>query len=384
MRTQFVSTELERRKADQRLRTLTPLTPQSAVEVEVAGQCMVNFSANDYLGLSKHPLLTQRAKEFADAYGVGATGSRLISGNFDYFAVIEDKLARLKKSESALILNSGFQGNMSIIPTLINTNSLILSDELNHSSIVQGVKLSGATKMIYGHNNLSHLQELLIQHRDKYERALIVTESVFSMDGDRSDIERLVALADRFDALLMVDEAHATGVLGEGGMGLTVGKGVDVVLGTFGKALGTFGAYICCSGELKDYFINCCPGFIYSTALPPPVLGAIDAALDLIPGQDAQRRYLHNIGDQLRVSLQGLGYETLNSSTQIIPVVTGGESATIDLSARLAARGLLATPIRPPTVPVGQSRIRIALSAAHTDQHLENLTNAFAAACDGT
>jgi 8-amino-7-oxononanoate synthase len=191
------------------------------------------------------------------------------------------------------------------------------------------------------------------------------------MDGDISDMDALIDIAKKHDALLIVDEAHATGVLGERGMGLTCGKEVDVSIGTFGKACGSFGSYIACREKVRDYLINCCSGFIYTTALPPAIVGSIDAALDLIPDMDEQRRELHGKADSLRAVVQNLGWSTGDSSTQIVPIVIGDEKDALALSAWLEEQGILATAIRPPTVGQGQSRIRLTLSASHTDQHIE-------------
>ncbi len=344
----------------------------------------MNFCSNDYLGLSKHPLLIKRAVEFTERYGAGATASRLICGTYDCFQAVEEKLAALKETEAALILNSGFQANVSILPALADRQTLILSDQLNHSSIIQGVLLSRCHVLRFRHNDLAHLEELLKKNIDKgpcfnstRARRLIVTESVFSMDGDQSDIGRLVGLARAFDALLVVDEAHATGVLGPRGMGLCCGKGVDLTIGTFGKACGSFGAYAACSRKLRDYLVNCCAGFIYSTAMPPSVIGSIDAALDLIPGMGEERKELHAKADFLRLRLQNLGWRTGASNTQIIPVMVGDEMEAMALSNHLKSKGVLATAIRPPTVPDGQSRIRLALSANHTVEHLEYLIQLF-------
>lgn len=369
---------MKRRRKQHQLRTLRAVIPISAAAVTVNGREMINFCSNDYMGLSKDPLLQQRASAFMERYGTGSTASRLICGTYDCFVEVEEKLARLKGVESVLILNSGFQANVSIIPTLVDSESLIISDRLNHNSIIQGILLSGCPKILYDHNNLDHLEQVLNENRDKaYSRFLIVTESVFSVDGDRSDIDGLIDLAEKYQALLMVDEAHATGVLGPRGMGLTAGKNVDVTIGTFGKALGSFGAYIACSKQIKDYLINCCSGFIYTTALPPPVIGSIDAALDLIPGMEKERKALQDNAGFFRDSLRQLGYDTGNSTTQIIPVIIGNEEETLALSERLGQNGFLATAIRPPTVAPGQSRIRITLSAAHTREQVERLIDVF-------
>jgi 8-amino-7-oxononanoate synthase len=375
----FINEELQRRDFAHQRRALKHLSPSAAASVTVNGRQMIDFSSNDYLGLARHPLLIERAKLFADRFGTGATSSRLISGAFDCMLDVEGKLARLKSAEATLLMSTGYQCNVSLIPSLADHNTVIFSDELNHNSIIQGIKLAGCDKIIYSHNNLDQLESSLAENLHR-ARKIIITESVFSMDGDSCNIDRIKQLSDRFNALLIVDEAHATGVLGEGGMGLTVGKSIDVTIGTFGKALGSFGAYVATSSKIREYLINCCPGFIYTTALPPTVIGAIDAALDLVPSMDEERLRLQQNAQQVRRTLQEQGYQTGASCTQIIPVLIGDEQQTLALSQRLDAAGILATAIRPPTVPAGGSRIRLALSAAHTQQHIGRLLDTFAAA----
>ncbi len=374
----FIDKELQRRMSIRQHRQLRSVTPVSDSLVKVDGRTMVNFCSNDYLGISKHPELQARATAFTQRYGTGSTASRLICGSLDCFESVERKLAELKQVEGILIFNSGFQANVSVIPALADTNALILSDRLNHNSIIQGIHLARCTRQLFDHNDLDHLENLLEQSKTKhFSRTIIVTESVFSMDGDQSDIDRLIYLASEYDAILYVDDAHATGVLGRKGMGLTTGKKVDVTMGTFSKALGSFGAYIACSPKIRDYLVNCCSGFVYTTALPPSILGAIDAALDLVPAMDNARRKLRDSAQFLRNALQQLGYDTGQSSTQIVPVILGDEDSTMAMSQKLETAGFLVTPIRPPTVPEGESRIRIALSAAHTRDQIEAMVEVF-------
>jgi 8-amino-7-oxononanoate synthase len=372
----FIDSELSRRDSAQQHRYLKSITPLADACCEVDGRRMVNFSSNDYLGLARHPKLQEGAQAFSTRYGSGSTASRLICGSLECFSLVEEKLAELKQVESVLIFNSGFQANVSIIPALAQSDSLILSDSLNHNSIIQGISLAGCDKIVYDHNDLDQLEKLLAENEHR-PRKLIVTESVFSMDGDQTDIDRMIAIAAEHNAILIVDEAHATGVLGHRGMGLTAGKQVDIIIGTFGKALGSFGAYIASTEKVRDYLINCCGGFVYSTALPPAVLGAIDAALSLAPEMDEARSRLQDNSEYLRNMLQQLGYDTGNSTTQIIPVLIGEESSTLAMSAKLEDAGFLATPIRPPTVPVGESRIRLALSAAHSRKQIDGLIDVF-------
>ncbi len=379
----FLRTALEsRRRADQ-LRGLPAITPLTGTLVEVAGQALINFSSNDYLGLARHTALIEGAARYLRRYGAGATASRLVCGNLDCLPELEARLARLKGAEAALILNSGYQANVSLIPALVNRRSLVLADRLCHNSLIQGVVLSRAKLIRFRHNDLAHLEELLTRHGQDAERILVVSESVFSMDGDRADLDALIAVSRGHRALLMIDEAHATGVLGPGGMGLGGGKDIDVLMGTFGKGLGSYGAYVACSAELREYLINFCSGLIYSTALPPPVLGAIEAALALAPKMDRERAHLHRLADGLRQGLRALGLSTGDSTTQIVPVILGDVSRALAMSRWLSRHGFLAAAIRPPTVEPGQARLRLALSALHTQEQVDRLLAAISSFLNG-
>lgn len=371
----FISKGLEDRRAQKLLRRMKKVKPLSGAEVEVNGKRMLNFSSNDYLGLSSHPLLRDRAEEYIHRYGSGSTASRLVCGNYECFEHVEKKIAELSGRQSALIFNSGFQANASLLPSLAGRNTLILSDRLNHNSLIQGCLLSRCQIELFRHNDMGHLEELLKENRGKTRerRILIVTESVFSMDGDQSDIDTLISFSEEYDAFLFVDEAHATGLFGRNGMGITSWKDVDITMGTFGKAAGSFGAYIACDREISDYLINFCYGLIYTTALPPPVLGAIDAALDLIPIMDKERKELFIKADRLRKSLHVLGFNTSLSTTHIIPIVIGDEEKTISLSRWLEKNGILAVTFRYPSVAKGDSRLRVTLTTSHAWEHIDLL-----------
>lgn len=371
----FIDQALAERAQTQRFRALHPVEPIDAVHVSRQGQTLLNFSSNDYLGLSKHPALIAAAQQFTERYGAGATASRLVTGTYQIHQALEEKLAASCGREAALLFNSGFQANATILAALLDRQSYVLCDRLVHSSLIQGILASGARFTRYAHNDLQHLEASLKQASQKaYSRILIVTETVFSMNGDRIDVDSLIELANRYNAILYLDDAHAFGVLGQNGMGLASHRaGADVVIGTFGKAFGTFGAFVTCSQKLRDYLINCCPGFIYTTALPPAVIGAIDAALSLMPTLEPERQLLMQQTDHLRAKLQAMGYDTGASSSQIVPIILGAEAKTLALSHWLETHHILATAIRPPTVPPGTSRIRLALSSQHTSQHLESL-----------
>lgn len=373
----FINSELEERKKNHLFRSLKRVMPLPAGEVDVDGRKMLNFCSNDYLGLSGHPLLKQRSIEYTEKYGAGSTASRLVCGNYICFEELEDKLSYLTGHEGVLVFNSGFQANVSLFPALADSDTLILSDFLNHNSIIQGCLLSRCKIKTFLHNDLNHLEDLLKEAAGNYSRIIIVTESIFSMDGDMCDIDTLKELSEKYDSLLVIDEAHATGVIGENGMGVSSGKGVDLVMGTFSKGVGSFGAYVSSSSMVRDYLINFCYGLIYTTALPPAVIGAVDAALELIPKMDKERSRLMDNSDKLRIGLTALGYDTGKSTTHIIPVIIGDEKEALKLSGWLEDNSVLATTFRQPTVPKGESRIRIALSAVHNEKHVDLLLDLF-------
>jgi 8-amino-7-oxononanoate synthase len=341
---------------------------------------MINLSSNDYLGLSHHPVLKERAVDWAMRWGVGATASRLVCGSFEAHQQIEQKIARLKGTEAGLVLNAGFQANQAVISALLAADFAgpapqVFADRLIHASMYEGLRAAGITPRRFRHNDPAHLDQLLHRHPAQGSLRLILVESVYSMDGDRADLTALADLAEAHDAFLYVDEAHATGVLGPQGRGLTaeIEGRVDLVMGTFGKALGGFGAYVATSQALQDYLVNRCSGLIYSTGLPPPVLGAMDAALDLIPGLDAERASVAAHGARLRAAIQAAGGDCGASSTQIVPLILGSDQRALAAMQALAEQGILAVAIRPPTVPPGTARLRLALSAAHSEADISAL-----------
>jgi len=360
---------------------LDRLTTQGLRRTLPSATAGLNFSSNDYLGLARHPLLAERAAAFAATYGTGATASRLVCGTLPAHTALESRIAALKGKEAALLLGTGWQANACVLATLLRAagpGAQLFSDALNHNSLIHGARLANIQARIYRHNDVNHLATLLDSAPPG--RKVIVTESVFSMDGDRADISAHATLAERHGAFLYVDEAHATGVLGPAGAGLCAGiPGVDLVMGTFSKALGSFGAYIAGSRALIDYLTNACAGFIFTTALPPPVLGAIDAALDLLPTLDADRARLAANATRLRAAFTAQGIDTAGSTTHIIPAVIGPAQAAVDFAATLRARCILAVAIRPPTVPENTARIRFALSAAHDDAAIDALITAVTA-----
>lgn len=361
-------------RARGRWRELRPAQLAPAGRIGRDGRGLIDFSSNDYLGLALHPLLAERAADWGHAYGTGAGASRLVTGTNAAHLALEARIAAFKGTEAALLFASGWQANAAVIPALLAAapGAAVFTDRLVHASMHAG--LAGTRQHRFRHNDLAHLAELLDRHGPAAPARFVLVESVYSMDGDRADIPALAALARAHDAFLLVDEAHATGVLGPGGAGLCHGvEGVGLVMGTFSKAFGSFGAYVACPALLRDLLVNACSGFIFSTAPPPPVLGAIDAALDLVPAMAAERTHLAALGERLRAGLAERGFDTAGSSTQIVPAIVGPEDRTLALSERLAEAGMLAAAIRPPTVPVGTSRLRLALRATHTAADVDAL-----------
>jgi 8-amino-7-oxononanoate synthase len=363
-------------------RVLNPAAMAPHGRLQRDGREFLDFSSNDYLGLSQHPLLIERSREWTERMGAGSGASRLVTGTTGAHLAIEARIARFKGTEAALLFASGWQANAAVIPALLAAapGAAVFADRLMHASMHAGCAAANVRQIRFRHNDLDHLEALLDEKGRDVPARIILTESVFSMDGDAVDIARLSQIARSHDAFLFVDEAHATGVLGPGGAGLsaTVPGGIDLVMGTFSKALGGFGAYVAGSRLLCDYLVNACGGFIFSTAPPPSVLGAIDAALDLVPGMEAERVKLASLADRLRKGLQDLGFDTGESVTQIVPAIVGDAQETVQLSQRLAERGIIAAAIRPPTVPAGTSRLRLALRATQDEADIDALLAAIA------
>ncbi len=374
---------LDRAGKDGLRRDLISVATCNARTLRVRNGSYVNLASNDYLALRFHEGLIERATNWAARYGAGSGASRLVTGNLDLFDGVEAKIAALKQKPAALIMASGFQANASVLQTLLDRTvlggePLVFADRMNHASMHFGCKAAGVRQLRYRHGDAAHLAELLSPYQSDDRPKFILTESVFSMDGDTAPLPEIARLARANQACLIVDDAHATGILGEGGRGLSAGA--DIVIGTFSKALGSFGAYVAGSATLRNYLINRCAGLIYSTALPPPVLGAMDAALDLVPGLEATRAHVARLAARLRDGANALGYDTGASSTQIVPLIVGSPGAAFALSDRLREAGFWATPIRPPTVPNNTARVRLAFTAAHEDVNIDRLLETLAAA----
>lgn len=376
---QFIHDALAERKKNNQFRSTQALVPSlESMTIEREGKSLINFSSNDYLGLSKHPKVIEKAQEYLQRFGAGSGASRLVTGTLSIHEQLEEKLAQTFGTEAALLFNSGFQANTSIIPALADRNSCIFIDKKCHNSLIQGSILSRATIKRFRHNNLDHLKDLLEQSEsENFNRKVIVSETVFSMDGDRSPVDSLAELATQFEALFYSDDAHALGVLGKQGLGLNYKQsGIDISLGTFGKAFGSFGAFAGCNKVMREYLINHSGGFIYTTALPPAIIGALDAALDLIPEMESERLKLHQKISSFKEIIQDAGFEIGETDSQIIPIIIGDEGETMKLSNHLSDNGLWVSAIRPPTVENGASRIRITFTTMHSDSDIERLVDA--------
>jgi 8-amino-7-oxononanoate synthase len=370
---------LERRAAEHTLRRLLPVANRMPGYAECAGRRLLDLSSNDYLGLSGHPAVVAAAQAALDCYGVGAGASRLLSGDLALHHELEAAVASFKSTEAALLFPTGYQANVGLLPALVDRHDVIFADTLVHASLLDGALLSRAKLIRFRHNDIDHLEALLIAHRPHFPNALLVTESVFSMDGDRAPLPALVTLKARYGCELLVDEAHATGVFGPQGRGAVEAAGVtgevDYLMGTFSKALGGFGAFLASSRLTVDYLVNTARSFIYTTALPPALVAANLAALHLCLTAELGQAALLRRAALLRAGLEARGWTTMGES-QIVPVVVGGSERALDLAQGLLRHGIRGMAVRPPTVPAGAARLRFSLCAMHMDADIQAVLEA--------
>lgn len=350
--------------------------------VNLDGRDVVLLGSNNYLGLSTHPKVIDAAIEATQTFGTGASGSRLISGNSELYTTLEANLAKTKHTEAALVFSSGYAANTSVIPVLAGEGDLILSDALNHASIIDGCRLSRATKKVYRHCDVEHLKTLLSEST-AFRRRLIVTDGVFSMDGDIAPLPDIYEVAKHYEAMLLVDDAHGFGVLGKDGSGTVAHfglEGTDIIrMGTLSKAVGALGGYIAGSRVLIQLLINKARAFIFTTGLPPATLAAANAALDVIRSSPELRQRLFSHAKYLKTALIDLGYTLLPSETQILPVVLGSPQRATSVADTLLAEGVFAPAIRPPAVPPDTSRLRLTVMATHTEAEVQQAIAGFAA-----
>jgi glycine C-acetyltransferase/8-amino-7-oxononanoate synthase len=361
--------ELEESGLYRRMRVVSG--PQRA-RVVLDGRPVLSLCSNNYLGLANHPRVREAAADAAMRWGVGAGASRLVSGTMTIHRQLEERLAAFKGSEAAVLFGSGYLANVGVIGALAGSGDVIYSDALNHASIIDGCRLARAETVVYDHCDLDHLDWCL--QRRPHQGGLIVTDSVFSMDGDVAPLDGILRLAHLHGVRVVVDEAHATGCLGPGGRGAVAAAGLDgqfdVVVGTLGKALGSYGAFAACAGSVREYIINTARSFIFSTAPPPPAVAGAAAALELLVEQPSLARRVMANSDLLREELGREGFRLGRSTTQIVPLRVGDPNLTMRICEEAIEGGVFAQAIRPPTVPDGTSRIRLTVMATHTPDQL--------------
>ncbi|WP_251441657.1 8-amino-7-oxononanoate synthase [Veillonella intestinalis] len=381
---EFYESQLNQLTSTNQLRHCTAYEPIDSTHVRLQGKTYLMMASNNYLGLTHHPEVLAHAKKALTNYGTGSGGARLTSGTYPALSQLEAQLANFKGTEQALIFNTGYMANVGTISGLMSKGDHILSDALNHASIIDGCRLSGAHIHIYNHNDCNHLESLLKSLPPTGKR-LIVTDGVFSMDGDIAPLPDLVTLAKRYETLLMVDDAHATGVIGSGrgtAHHFNCSQEVDIQLGTLSKALGSEGGFVCANELIINTLINRSRSFIFSTALVPAAIGAAQQSLTLL-SQDASiyQRLQHNIEYMTQALLQKritVAHKTTATSlaaqyqpTPIFPIIVGSAETALKLSQELFERGIILTAIRPPTVPQGESRLRLTVTAAHKESDLQ-------------
>ncbi len=345
---------------------------------------LINFASNDYLGLAADPRVVAAAVRATEEYGWGAGASPLVCGWRTIHEELAADLARFEQTEAALLFPTGFAANLGTIAALAGPGDAVYGDRLNHACLVAGARLAGASLRVYPHNDAGRLAAILARERARFRRVLIATDGVFSMDGDLAPLADLVAIAERFEAMLLVDEAHGTGVFGPDGRGAAsecgVAERVPIRVGTLSKALGSLGGFVAGSRRLIDHLLHRAPSFVYSTALPPAAAAAAREALRLVQEEPWRRQHARRLGDQVRAGLVAAGFTVCAATGPIVPVVLGDPARALDVASQLRERGFLVPAIRPPTVPKGTSRLRISVSAAHTEDEIAALVAAVVAA----
>ena len=380
-RLNWIEQQLQHLESNDLLRRLaTRESPPVAGLVQIDGQQFINFGSNDYLGIAASEEMVNAVNHYVSQLGWGAGASPLVNGRGTLHRRLEQELADFEETEAALLFPTGYAANVGTICSLVGKSDVVFSDELNHASIIDGCRLSGAQVLVYRHNDMDHLESLLTESKSSAGRRLIVTDGLFSMDGDLAPVPKLVELAQQFDAMLMVDEAHATGVFGDQGRGVCehfgIEQQVDVRVGTLSKALGSLGGFIVGPQSLIDWVCNRARTYVFSTAQPEAIAGASLAALKIVREQPQRRERLLELANRLRGQLSELGFETGNSESQVIPILVGKSELAVNMSKQLRAKGIYIPAIRPPSVPSGNARLRLSLSSDHTDAQIDSLVSA--------
>ncbi|MGR3303394.1 MAG: 8-amino-7-oxononanoate synthase [Candidatus Scalindua sp.] len=372
----YISEELEKIRESGLYRELNIVESAQGTHLEIKGKTYLNFCSNNYLGLANNPLVIKAVKDAVEKYGWGAGASRLVSGNMKLHEALEGEISRFKGKEASIVFPTGYMANIGTISSLVSKGDLVICDKLNHASIIDGCRLSGADFRVYPHCDMEKLENVLMKST-KYSRKLIVTDTVFSMDGDLAPLPDIVRIARKYNVMVMVDEAHGTGVFGKNGGGVVehfnLSKKVSIIMGTLSKAVGSLGGYVSGDADLINYLRNKARSFIYTTALPPAVCAASIAGINLIRGNSSLRTSLWNNVRYLREKLELLDFNVISSESPIIPILIGDEKKAVDVSAFLYKRGILIPAIRPPTVPAKSSRLRMTVMSTHTRKDLEKL-----------
>ena len=379
----FLKNKLDQLKADGVYRVLPVVESANEPEIIINGKTVLNLASNNYLGFANHPRLKAAAIRAVEQYGIGAGAVKTISGNMSLHDELEKALAVFKREEAAIVFQSGFNCNAGVIQAITDAGDLILSDALNHASIIDGVKLSKADKAVYKHADMADLERILIEKRAHYTNVLIITDGVFSMDGDLAKLPQIVELAEKYQCLTYVDDAHGSGVLGEHGRGTVdhfhLHGRIDFTIGTLSKALGAMGGYVAGKQVMKDWLSHRARPLLFSTNLPPAVVGALLEALKLMSESDEANRQLWANGNHFKTKMANAGFDIGHSETPITPIMLGDEALTVAFSKALLERGIFVSPIVFPTVPKGKARLRVMVSAAHTTAQLDHAVAAFCA-----
>lgn len=379
MNMDFLEKELQNLKLQDRYRHLRRIEGPQGPTLNMNGRKMISFASNNYLGLANHPAIIKRAVEVVGAWGTGSGASRLISGNTALHERLEERIADFKGTDAAILFNTGFMANLGVLTSLMGTEDTIFSDELNHASIIDGARMSKAKIVVYKHRDAEDLETKL--RTNGGDRKLVVSDGVFSMDGEITPLPGLVDLAEQNDAFLMVDDAHGTGVLGENGRGTSehfhLSGGVDINMGTLSKAMGSEGGFIAGNENLINFLRNKARSFIYTTAMAPGSVGASLGSFDVLEEESWRIRKLHENASFMRDGLRKAGFRTPEGHTPIIPVIIGSSRETMEFSKRVEEMGIFVPGIRPPTVPDGKGRVRITVMATHTKEQLDRGLDAF-------
>jgi len=381
----WIEEELKLIRDKKLFRVLTELQTGQSPEIVIEGKRYILLASNNYLGLTTDTRVKESALKALERYGTGSGGSRLVSGSTDLHRELEERIAAFKKTEAAILFSSGYLANIGAISALVGPGDVIYSDELNHASIIDGCRLSHAEIRIYKHRDVEHLNSLLAQNKSRNKK-LVLTDTVFSMDGDLAPLPDLVEISEKYGCMLMIDEAHATGVLGKRGSGATEHFGVEdrvpIVMGTLSKAVGSLGGYVAGSRKLIDFLRNRARTYIFDTSLPASSLAASLAAIDIIEFEPERREYLWRLINGFKSGLEKIGLEILPSHSAVIPVLIGEAQPTLDFARLLRENGVFTPAVRPPSVPPGKCRIRATLMATHKEEHIGLALRAFKTAHD--